>query len=54
MLLNWAIHTPLIQKRLSHSYQLKHHMFFYDFSVTQDYYSCVRVTVDLVLQYYLN
>ena len=45
------IDTSLIQKRLSHSYQSKHHMCFYDFFVTQDYYSCVSVTVDLVLQY---
>ena len=52
MLLDWAIHAKsLIQKRLSHSYQSKHHMCFYDFFVTQDYYSCVSVTVDLVLQH---
>ena len=51
MLLNWAIHTSLIQKRSSHSYQSKHHMCFNGFFVTQDYYSCVSVTVDLVLQY---
>ena len=27
MLLDWAIHTSLIQKRLSHSYQSKRHVF---------------------------
>ena len=37
MLLDWAIHTSLIQKRLSHSYQSKRHMCFYDFFVAQDY-----------------
>ena len=31
MLLNWTIHTSLIQKRSSHSYQSKHHMCFNDF-----------------------
>ena len=31
MLLDWAVHTSLIQKRLSHSYQSKHYMCFYDF-----------------------
>ena len=31
MLLNWAIHTSLIQKRSSHSYQSKHHMSFNGF-----------------------
>ena len=31
MLLGWAIHTSIIQKRLSHSYQSKHNMCFYDF-----------------------
>ena len=31
MLLNWAIHTSLIQKRSSHSYQSKHHMSFHGF-----------------------
>ena len=51
LLLDSAIYTSLIQKRLSHSYQSKHHMCFYDFSMTQDYYSCVSVTVYLVLQY---
>ena len=51
MLLDWAIHTSLIQKRHSHSYQSKHHMCFYDFFVTQDYYSFVGVIVDLVSQY---
>ena len=39
MQLDRAIHTSLIQKRLSHSYQSKHHRSFYDFFVTQDYYS---------------
>ena len=39
------------KKRLYHSYQSKHYISFYDFFVTQDYYSCVSVTVDLVLQY---
>ena len=48
MLLDWTINTPLIQKRLSHSYQSKQHMCFYDFFETQDYYSGVSVTVDLV------
>ena len=33
------MHRSLIQKRLSHSYQSKHHMRFYDFLVTQDYHS---------------
>ena len=51
MLLNWAMRTSLIQKRLYDSYQAKHHMCFYDFFVTEDYYSCVSVTIDLVLQY---
>ena len=51
MLLGWAIQTSLIQKRLSHSYQSKHYICFYGLFVTQDYYSCVSVTVDLVLQY---
>ena len=54
MQLEWAVHTSLIQ-RLSHSYQSKHHMWFYDFFVTHDYYDvvlcCVSVTVHLVLQY---
>ena len=31
MLLDWAIHTSLIQKRLSHSYEPRHYMCFYDF-----------------------
>ena len=31
MLLYWTIHTSLIQKRLSHSYQSKHYMCFHDF-----------------------
>ena len=31
MLLDWAVYTSLIQKRLSHSYQSKHYMCFYDF-----------------------
>ena len=30
MLLGWVIHTSLIQKRLSYSYQSKAHMCFYD------------------------
>ena len=51
MLFGWAIHTSLIQKRLSHNCQTKHHMWFYDFFVTQDYYNCVSVAVDLVVQY---
>ena len=38
MHLDWVIHESLIQKRLSHSYQVKHHMWLYDFFVTQDYY----------------
>ena len=50
MQLDWTIHTFLIQKRLSHSYQAKH-MWSYDFFVTQDYYNCVSVTADLVLHY---
>ena len=47
MLLDWTIHTSLIQKRLSYSYQSKHHMFlrFLWFLITY-----VSVTVDLVLQ----
>ena len=52
MQLDWAIHTSVIEKRLSHSYQLKHYMWFYDFFVTQDYYNCNSVSVNLVLQYY--
>ena len=51
MQLVWAINTSLIQKRLSHSYQSKHYMWFYDFFVTQNYYNCDSVSVDLVLQY---
>ena len=31
MQLDWAIHTSLIQKRLSHSSQSKQHTCFYDF-----------------------
>ena len=31
ILLGWAIHISLIQNRLSHSYQSKDHMRFYDF-----------------------
>ena len=50
MLFGWAIHTSLIQKRSSHSYQSKHHASFYNAFVIKDYYSCVSVTVDLVLQ----
>ena len=42
------------KKGLSRNYQSKHDMHFYDFFVTQDYYSCVSVAVDLVLQYYLS
>ena len=30
MLLDWAIQSSLLQKRLSRSYQSKHHMCFYD------------------------
>ena len=51
MQLDRAIHTSLIQKRLSHSYQSKRHMGLYDFFVIQYYYNCVSVTVDLLLQY---
>ena len=51
MLFDWAIHTSLVQKIPFDSYQTKHHMCFYDIFVTQDCYSCVSVTVDLVLQY---
>ena len=51
MLLDWAVHTSLIQNRLSHSYQSKRHMCFYDFFVTQGYHSFASVTGDLVLQY---
>ena len=44
MLLDWAIHTSLMQKILSHSYQSKHHMCFCDFL-------WIRITiVALVLQ----
>ena len=50
MLLNWAIHTSVKQKKC-HSYQSKHYMCFSGFFVTQDYYSSVSVTVDLVLQH---
>ena len=38
----------LIQKRHSHSYQSKHHIWFFDFFVTHDYYICVSVTVGLL------
>ena len=31
MQLDWAIHRSLVQKRLSHSYQSKLYMWFYDF-----------------------
>ena len=31
MQLDWAIHTSLIQKRLSNSYQTKHDMWSHDF-----------------------
>ena len=31
MLLDWAIYKPLIQKRLSLSYQSKHHICFYNY-----------------------
>ena len=51
MQLDWAIHTFLIQKRLSHSYQSKRYMWYYDFLVTQDYYNCVSASVGFVLQY---
>ena len=51
LLLDSAIYTSLIQKRLSHSYQSKQPYVFYGLFVTQDFYSCVSVTVDLVLQY---
>ena len=51
MQLDWVILTSLIQKILSHSYQSKHYMWFYDFFVSYDYYNCVIVSVDLVLQY---
>ena len=51
MQLHRPIHTSLIRKILSNSYQSKHHMRVYDFFVTQGYYRCVSVTVDLVLQY---
>ena len=44
MLLNWAIHTSLIQKRSSNSYQSKHHVCF-------DGFLWLRITiVALVLQ----
>ena len=49
-LLNWAIHTSLIQKRSSHSYQNTICVLTV-FFVTQDYYSWVSVTVDLILQH---
>ena len=49
MELDWALHTSLIQKRLSHSYQSKHHRSFYDFFVTQDYYS--SLVLQLILHY---
>ena len=40
--LDWAMHTVLIQKRISHSYRSKRHM-----CIT---YSCVNATVDFVLK----
>ena len=39
MLLNCSMHTSLIQKRFSHSYQSNHHICFNSFFVTQDYYN---------------
>ena len=51
MQIDSAAHTSLRQKRFSHSYQSKRHMWFTIFFVTQDYYSCVSVTVDLIIQY---
>ena len=49
MQLDWAIYTSLIQQRLSHSYQSKHYMWFYEFFVTQDYYWFgITVLVELV------
>ena len=50
MQLDRTIHAWLLQKRLSHGYQSKHHIWLYDCFVTQDYYECVSVTVDLILQ----
>ena len=49
----WLNNTyiPNTKKSLSHSYQSKRHMWSYDSFVTQDYYNCVSITVDLVLQY---
>ena len=45
MQLDWAINTYLIHKKLSHSYQSKHHMWSYDFSLW------LRITIIvLVLQ----
>ena len=41
--LDCEIHTLLIQKRISHSYQSKHHMC--------STYSCVNATVDFILKY---
>ena len=51
MLGNSSVHTSLIQKRSSHSYQSNHHICCNGFFVTQDYYNCVSVTVGLVLQH---
>ena len=51
MQLDWAMHTSLMQKKLSDSNQSKHDMGFYNFFVTQDSYHCVSVSVDMVLQY---
>ena len=39
MLLNCSMHTSLIEKRSSHSYQSNHHICFNGFFVAQDYYN---------------
>ena len=53
MLPDRAIHTSLIQKR-PRSYQSKHYMCFCYFWGAQDYRSCIKAAVNLVLQYQLS
>ena len=43
MQVDWAIHASLIQKRLSYSYQSKHHTWSDDFFVTRDCYNWVML-----------
>ena len=43
MQLDWAMHTSLIQKRIFHSYQSKHHIWSYDFSLS------LRITIIVLM-----